>query len=705
MFLLEANGLHGNISRELAVQSLAGPFGYQQLEGANMKAAWFLPALFLLGISPARAQGVIPKAWSFRNSYAEYEIQPDREVKHGGKASATIKSKTDSPIEPCFLAQMFRADDYRGKRLQFSAFIKSKDVERHAQMMLRIDGKEKMAIAFDNMNDRLIKGTNDWKEYQIVLDVAGDAEEIYLNFSYFGKGQLWIDDCKVSTVGKDVKVTREKGSGFNRTIELNKDLPKAPRNLDFEEWVPDPSAGQSGKSAAKDPEKSATIQRNTPPAKHLFFRCKLIINPGSNATLADAVIETKGGTILRVEKADGFTLPADANVVDCSSKFIIPGLIDTHGHLYTRTHIMSPKWQKTDARLPAFYLASGVTTIGDPGSMDGAADIALRNRIDGGDLPGPRYFLAGEYIEGQSGSIPWHRPIKTPEQARERVHYWAIRGAAAIKIYAATQGDVMQAAIDEAHEHSMRVWAHVGAVTFQQAIDMGVDQLFHGAIVMPDTRRPGITQANYEEYYKESANLDLDHPKVQAMFRAAARRKVVMTPTAVVMELSEAGSFSKHHMEEQKRFYAPAAWAELEKMDQGKTPSFVKADVTEGVIKKNKEFIRKAYDAGCLLSTGTDYVVLTMLPGWSLWREMEIFAEAGLPPMAVLKAATWNGAFAIGRSDQLGSVEPGKLADFVILDANPLDNISNVRKVHRVVKGGVVYEPDQLLKPMVGKVD
>jgi imidazolonepropionase-like amidohydrolase len=122
-------------------------------------------------------------------------------------------------------------------------------------------------------------------------------------------------------------------------------------------------------------------------------------------------------------------------------------------------------------------------------------------------------------------------------------------------------------------------------------------------------------------------------------------------------------------------------------------------------LRKNKEFIRRAYDAGCLLSTGTDYVVLTMLPGWSLWREMEIFAEAGLPPMDVLKAATWTGAYAIGRTDQLGTVEPGKCADFVVLSANPLENISNVRQVHRVVKAGIVYDREQLLKPLVGKVD
>jgi imidazolonepropionase-like amidohydrolase len=676
-----------------------------------MKAACFLPALFLFGFSAAHAQGLLPKDWKASRSSGDYDVHRDREVKHGGRASAVIKSTKDEHTDIGLLTQMFRADDYRGKRLKVSTYVKSKDVERWAQMMLRVDGKEKVALAFDNMNDRPIKGTNDWKEYRIVLDVAGDAEEIYLGFLYFGKGQVWIDECKVSTVGKDVKVTREKGAGFDRTIELTKDLRKAPLNLDFEEWVPDPSAGSTvsasrqDKAETKGPEQPAAVKRNNPTAKHLFFRCKLVINPATNETVADAVIETNGGTILKVERAKEFTLPQDATVIDCSSKFVIPGLIDTHGHLYTRTHPGSARWRRTDARLPAFYLAAGVTTIGDPGSMDGAGDIALRNRIDGGELPGPRYFLAGEYIEGQSGFIPWHKPVKTPDEARDKVHYWAIRGAAAIKIYAAAQGEIMQAAIDEAHEHSMKVWAHVGAVTFQQAIDMGVDQLFHGAIVMPDTRRPGITQKDFKEYDKETANLDLDHPKVQAMFRAAARRKVVMTPTAVVMELSEPGSFGRHHMEEQKRFYAPAAWAELEKMDQGKVPSFNSAEDREGVVKKNKEFIRKAYDAGCLLSTGTDFVVLTMLPGWSLWREMEIFAEAGLPPTAVLKAATWNGAYAVGRTDQLGSVERGKLADFVILDANPLDNISNVRKVHRVVKGGVVYEPDQLLKPLVGKVD
>ena len=112
---------------------------------------------------------------------------------------------------------------------------------------------------------------------------------------------------------------------------------------------------------------------------------------------------------------------------------------------------------------------------------------------------------------------------------------------------------------------------------------------------------------------------------------------------------------------------------------------------------------RMAHEAGCILTTGTDQVGFGMLPGYSLWREMEIFAEAGLAPMEVLKAATCNGAYALGRSDLLGSLENGKLADFVVLDADPLANISNVRRVHRVVKGGILYMPQDHLKPLIGK--
>src|SRR6516162_8450071 len=99
----------------------------------------------------------------------------------------------------------------------------------------------------------------------------------------------------------------------------------------------------------------------------------------------------------------------------------------------------------------------------------------------------------------------------------------------------------MRAAFDEAREHSMKVWAHVGAVTFRQAIDMGVDQLFHGALVMPDGRKPGTTTQDFAQWTKGTGQLDLTAHDVQSMLRAAARRRVVLTPTAVVEEAAWVG--------------------------------------------------------------------------------------------------------------------------------------------------------------------
>jgi imidazolonepropionase-like amidohydrolase len=116
-------------------------------------------------------------------------------------------------------------------------------------------------------------------------------------------------------------------------------------------------------------------------------------------------------------------------------------------------------------------------------------------------------------------------------------------------------------------------------------------------------------------------------------------------------------------------------------------------------------FLKKAHQAGCILTTGTDKTSLVPLPGFSLWHEMMAFARAGLPAKDILKAATFNGAYALAAENILGSLEPGKFADFVLLAKNPLEDIKNIRTVFRVVKGGIVYEPGNLLKRLNGSIE
>ncbi len=431
-------------------------------------------------------------------------------------------------------------------------------------------------------------------------------------------------------------------------------------------------------------------KRIKPSVDFLVVKCKRLINPATGATIDDAVIEMNGGRILWVGKSSEFQMPEGAKLLDFGDKFIIPGLIDTHGHLYggITTRLT------TNPLIPTFYLAAGVTSVEAPGSMDPGGDLAMQRRIDSGVFLGPRYFLAGEYLEMDPVTVRWMNPLTTPEEARLKVDLWASQGTSLIKVYADMRGDVLRAAVDEAHEHGMRVTAHIGAVSYREAIQMGIDQIFHGVLSMSDTRPADVNQRDFKKWNESTAQLDLSRPEIQEIFKMAAQSNVVFTPTAVVVERVDMNSAV---MQEQKKYYTPEAWTGLEKF--AARDLFGPKD-----MEKNLEFIRRAHDAGCLLSTGTDLIMLNLLPGYNLWAEMDLFAEAGLSPMDVLKAATINGAYAVGKRDLLGSVEAGKLADFVVLNSDPLKDIKNVRSVYRVVKGGVVYDPEELLKPLVGKV-
>jgi imidazolonepropionase-like amidohydrolase len=436
----------------------------------------------------------------------------------------------------------------------------------------------------------------------------------------------------------------------------------------------------------------AQTKRIRPAAEHVVFKCKLLINPASGGEIQDAAVEVNNGKILRVGKSSEFTDIAGVKVVDYGDKYVIPGLIDTHGHLYGGVNFR----QTTHPAIPIFYLAAGVTTVGSPGSMDPGGDLAMRNRINSGVYLGPRYFLAGEYIEMEPLTVGWMNPVRSPEEARLKVDHWASQGASMIKIYVGMHGEILRAAIEEAHEQGLRVAAHIGAVTYKEAISLGVDELFHGVLALPDTRPEGVDQRDYKRWVELTAKLDLTDPRIQEALKMAARARVVLCPTAIVMEPLD---MAKWHLEEQKKYYTSAAWEGLQKI----AGQLGDIESPESVA-KNRRFIKMANDAGCILSTGTDLVVFLMLPGYSLWREMEIFGEAGLTPMEVLKAATYGGAYALGRTDQLGSVEAGKLADFVVLNQDPTASIGNVRSVYRVVKGGVVYDPAELLKPWVGRI-
>jgi imidazolonepropionase-like amidohydrolase len=436
---------------------------------------------------------------------------------------------------------------------------------------------------------------------------------------------------------------------------------------------------------------SGQTKRIRADAEHLVFKAKMLINPATAQTIANVMIEVNNGRIMRVTGINDFQVQEDVPIVDLSTKYVIPGLIDTHGHLYggiTTRHT-------TCDMHAASYLAAGVTTVRSPGSMDPDGDIGLQNRINSGRFIGPRYFHSGPYVEGSPVTVRWMNPVVTPEEARLKIDQLLRNGATSVKIYAAMKGEVLRAAIAHGHAHGVKVIAHIGAVSYKEAMALGIDELFHGILAMPDVVPEDLNPTDYKKVMQHLSRLDMASEEMKAIVKLAAEYRVVLTPTAGVFEPME---MERNHMAEQQPYFTPEAWAILLKRIE--KPMFPDG---AAVLEKNEQFIKLAHEAGCILTTGTDQVGFGMLPGFAQWREMEIFAEAGLQPMDVLKAATINGAIALGRSDLLGSVEPGKLADFVALDANPLERISHVRLVHKVIKGGIVYKPEKLLKTLVGK--
>jgi hypothetical protein len=173
-----------------------------------------------------------PRDWG--GGGKDFELSLDASVKHGGKASGSIKPTVAEPEGFGTFTQGFRADQYRGKRLRFSGFVKAEDVQGvGAGLWMRIDGKTKTGLAFDNMWTRPIKGSSDWQKYAVVLDVPEDAQDVYFGVLLAGKGRIWVDDLAFDVVGKDVESTGLVTQATDREGPAE-DLPNEPKNLDFE---------------------------------------------------------------------------------------------------------------------------------------------------------------------------------------------------------------------------------------------------------------------------------------------------------------------------------------------------------------------------------------------------------------------------------------------------------------------------------------
>ena len=377
-----------------------------------------------------------------------------------------------------------------------------------------------------------------------------------------------------------------------------------------------------------------------------------LIDGRGRAVVPDSVVVIRGDRIVAVGKQGDVKIPSGAEVVDAKGLTLLPGLIDSHFHI------------DGDNSLPALYLSHGVTSLRDPGQWIEAYDAA-RNA----SAPVPRLFLCGPHLDSPPPAYPADSFIvRDADETRLAVNRFVDDGASAIKVYFRLPLALVKVAIETAHARGVPVMGHLEILDARDAIRAGIDGIEHatsfGTALLPlrdaEKYRQSVladNNARSEGRYQVWNSINLNTAQARSLFKLIVEHGVVVSPTLAVFE--------------------------RQRGDKDTT------DVHVHAFKQMEAFVGLANKAGAKIVVGSHSDVPHAKRGWAYQRELELLVESGLTPMQAIVAGTMENARYFHIADRLGSVETGKLADLVLVEGDPLQNISNMRRIKRVMLNGV----------------
>lgn len=378
-----------------------------------------------------------------------------------------------------------------------------------------------------------------------------------------------------------------------------------------------------------------------------------VIDGTGRPPLDDAIVIVRDGRIGSVGPRASTRVPPGVRAIDARGTTITPGFWEMHAHA------AQVEW------LPA-YLAAGVTTIRDMGGEQPYL-TAMRDAVASGAGLGPRVLLAG-LVDGDADGAFGAVVAGTAAKGRDIVARYHAAGFDQMKLYSLLQPDVVSAITASAHGQGMTVTGHVPtALGLTRAVEAGMDHVAH----LPINGDPRSAQN-------------------QATIALLARRKTVIDPTLPWNELlGHAPETALESFEPGFAHAPPALLANYRSVKNDTDAATARKRVTDSEI-----MVKALFDAGVPIVAGTDGA----LPGYSVARSIEMYVEAGLTPMQAIESATRVPAAAMGRSRDSGTIEVGKRADLVVLNANPLDDIRHVRDMRWVVADGRMLVPAPLWK-------
>jgi imidazolonepropionase-like amidohydrolase len=357
---------------------------------------------------------------------------------------------------------------------------------------------------------------------------------------------------------------------------------------------------------------------------------------------------------------------ARVNILNLTGKYMIPGLFDMHAHVAgVRKNSYSQNFSENALEMLLDY---GVTTIRSPaGPTD--ESIALKHNVSEGDIEGPEIFTAGVLLNSPQIPIPFvEKQISTEEQAREEVRLQAEAGVDFIKLYVGLPPNLVKAAIDEAHSLGIRVIGHLYMTSWTEAANLGIDALAHGVPVNPSLLPAGEKREQFLEngggpfeHFLWLDLVDLNSTEIKEMINALVENDIPVDPTLSIYEVMLKGDVDQDGSSDPQN---QLRWAKV------------------------LQLTKIMYDNGVRILSGSDIPNFGLVPGASLHNELEVLVEAGIKPLEVIEIATNNGATALGIDDRVGTIQPEKQADMIILSASPIENISNTKKIEAVLVDG-----------------
>ena len=434
-------------------------------------------------------------------------------------------------------------------------------------------------------------------------------------------------------------------------------------------------------------------------AKTVAFTNVSVIPVDRERVLANQTVVIKNGVIAVIGDAKKVKLPKDAERIDGTGKYLVPGLVDMH------THLLSDSDEYPDSIGPdelRVMVANGVTTVR---FMIGTPELlALRSRSAKGEIEAPTIFVASPHLTGREQGNNF--VVNTPEEAREAVRKSKAAGYDFIKVTTFIKAEVYEAAVDEAAKQNIRVVGHADSrfVGVERAwkAKQQIEHLdgYMELLLRDDAPMKGSVSDLYIYNPENWKSLDfIDESKIPEVARRTVASNPYVDPTQHFMKNTFGRLRTEDEIRKQPdfRFYPPKVqqqWLDFYK--KNRFINTVSLEDRAQWIKLRNKLIKAIYDAGGRIMTGSDTPEFLWLYGFGMHHELKALKDAGLSNYAALEAATKNPSMFLGTIDKVGTIEKGKRADLILLNANPLDDISATENRAGVMLKGRWHRQEEL---------